>query len=227
MTNIAMIMVALEEVSLAMQTPELLEELDVAQLLDKALDVDGAVTEVGARLAPGGVGRPVAGVVHDGAQRSRLGLEPGDKVEDSRLAGKVGRQGHHAATAQLVEFRLRHLVERLPRCGDLGDDVAALAVLLQHRLDSANLTLHTAQSLAQVILHVRCDFHGHFLPKPRNPRFAAARFEGPSSLHRQRCAAGTSPSTCSTWAPHPAQDGFLQVEQVVLLHIPPRVSSSP
>jgi hypothetical protein len=52
----------------------------------------------------------------------------------------------------------------------------------------------------------------------------AAFFDDFVSRQLQRSARGTPPRTCSTWAPHPAQVGFLHVEHVVILHIPSRVS---
>ena len=45
----------------------------------------------------------------------------------------------------------------------------------------------------------------------------------PAAEHWQRSSCGTWPSTCSTWAPHPAQLGRPQVLQEVCLHIPQRV----
>ena len=45
----------------------------------------------------------------------------------------------------------------------------------------------------------------------------------PLVRHWQRWFLGTSPSTCSTWAPHPAQLGRPQALHVVRLHIPHRV----
>ncbi len=55
----------------------------------------------------------------------------------------------------------------------------------------------------------------------RHPLGARARSSGPQ---RQRSAGGTWPRTCSTWAPQPAQPGRPHFEQLVCLHIPPRVS---
>lgn len=46
-----------------------------------------------------------------------------------------------------------------------------------------------------------------------------------ADVHEHRSATLTSPSTASTWAPHPAQDGFEHWRQTTLLHIPPRVSA--
>jgi hypothetical protein len=44
------------------------------------------------------------------------------------------------------------------------------------------------------------------------------------SRHLHLLSLGTWPSTCSTWAPHPAHEGRPQVRHVIALHIPPRVS---
>ncbi len=42
--------------------------------------------------------------------------------------------------------------------------------------------------------------------------------------HWHRSSSGTSPSTCSTWAPQPFQVGRPHFPQIAALHIPPRVS---
>lgn len=55
------------------------------------------------------------------------------------------------------------------------------------------------------------------------PRRAGALAGGPSSRQRQRWCAGTSPSTCSMWAPQPRQSGRPHLRQVTREHIPGRV----
>lgn len=59
-------------------------------------------------------------------------------------------------------------------------------------------------------------------PAPCCSRLRAAL----SSRQWQRCAAGTSPRTCSTWRPHPAQLGLRHFEHITDLHIPRRVSGN-
>lgn len=49
----------------------------------------------------------------------------------------------------------------------------------------------------------------------------------PDSRQRQRCAGGTSPSTCSTWAPQPAKVGRPHFRQSTRRHIRQPLSSRP
>ena len=54
-------------------------------------------------------------------------------------------------------------------------------------------------------------------PSNRPHQVVPALRSSGEQLHRSSMA--TSPSTWSTWAPHPAHDGLLQVEQVIRRHM--------
>src|SRR3954465_13121431 len=57
-----------------------------------------------------------------------------------------------AVLCVVVEEPERDLVERGLNCGDLGQDVDAVAVVCDHALDPAHLSLDAAQALEQLFL---------------------------------------------------------------------------
>ena len=55
----------------------------------------------------------------------------------------------------LVEQPERHRLQRLGHRGDLGEDVDAVLLLLDHPLQAADLALDAAQALEVVVLRAR------------------------------------------------------------------------
>ena len=61
-------------------------------------------------------------------------------------------RAHHAVARVLVEEPERDLVQRGVDRRDLGEDVDAVAIVLDHALDAADLALDPAQALEQLVL---------------------------------------------------------------------------
>ena len=88
-------------------------------------------------------------------RRSASSAAPGDGVGD-------------AVPQVLVEQGDGHALERLGRRGDLGEDVDAVGVLVDHPLEAAHLALDAAQPLEDVVLGVVVAgrrAHGDTLPQ--------------------------------------------------------------
>jgi hypothetical protein len=93
------------------------------------------------------------------ALASRPALTPPQQPPDSAhqlvvelLGRRVGRAADDAVAGVIVEQAERHLVERGLDGGDLGDDVDAVAVFLDHALDAAYLALEAPKALEQLVL---------------------------------------------------------------------------
>src|SRR6516164_10333674 len=89
------------------------------------------------------------------------------------VVGVVAALGHGAGDAVaevLVEQIQRHRTQGAVRRADLGEDVDAIFVFIDHAGDSANLALDAAQPLGVIVLLLRisvCSRHVHCKP-PRD-----------------------------------------------------------
>ena len=99
-----------------------------------------------ARRAPGELTRL--------ARRSAASEEPADGGHHllGPLVLLVGLGADHARVRVAVEQAERDLVERGLRGADLGEDVDAVAVVVDHPLDPADLTLDPPQPREQLVL---------------------------------------------------------------------------
>lgn len=67
----------------------------------------------------------------------------------------------HTVVSVVVEQSQGDLVKRGVDCGQLGQDVDAVAIVLDHALDAADLSLDPAQALEELVLARRVAARGH------------------------------------------------------------------
>src|SRR4051794_17206716 len=106
------------------------------------------------------------------------------------VAGLLALGAHDAVAGVVVEEAEGDLVQRGLDGGDLREDVDAVAVLVDHLLDAAHLTLDAAQALGEVVLGGGVAGHTTILPPGGTDGVACAAWTSPSpeATGRSRCA---------------------------------------
>ena len=90
------------------------------------------------------------------ASQARLSQQAADRAH--QLVGLLGRIGRPAATLDqavpsvIVEHAQRDLVERGPHRGDLVEDIDAVALVLDHLVDPADLAFDSCQPRLELFL---------------------------------------------------------------------------